>query len=165
MPDSQLLAGLFESEPRTIWRDEDLAAVFRHQMSAAVTVEIAGVEPAGAAKFAMLCASRELLLKSFSDLLTHPNPPLELLQMTKRFAKAMCNHPDAPLPAPVAYVLYYAAIAAAMVRCGQKISVLNDADVIGGLQWSMSRPWIDDPTRELFKAALESMPSAGGENP
>lgn len=79
--------------------------------------------------------------------------------MMKRFAKAMRNHPEAPIPAAVANICYYAAIAAAMVRGGQRISRLDNDTLRQGLNWSASQSWIDEPTRSLLREACASIPN------
>lgn len=53
---------------------------------------------------------------SFGDLLSHPNPPEELLKATKDFAKTCRLGPHKTLPPEIASALYYASIAAALVR-------------------------------------------------
>jgi hypothetical protein len=120
-----------------------------------------------------LCGARGLLLSSFADLLHHPRPPLEMLRMTKRFAKAARHHPDSPLPPQVANVLYYASIAAALLRCGRRISELDDASLQKGLAWCTSRDWVDAPLRGLLReaeaglvsGAFSSLPPGSAEAP
>ena len=62
-------------------------------------------------------AAQEPALRSFNDLLHHPNPPLELLDKTKEYAKACRNRPEsATRRRKSAKVLYYASIVAAMIE-------------------------------------------------
>ena len=95
-----------------------------------------------------------LTLKSFGDLLAHPHPPVELLKVTKDFAKACRLSPRGALPKEIATVLYFASIAAAMVRCRRRITGLSDADLADGLRWTLARPWLDAPTRSLIEEGL-----------
>src|SRR5580698_754730 len=84
------LAALLEAsgERGRLWRPEELGAIFRHQMSAPVLVDLGGYDPGTAGRLKTLSDAQSLLLKSFSDLFHHLAPPLELLELTKNFARA-----------------------------------------------------------------------------
>ena len=98
-----------------------------------------------------------LLLKSFADLLHHPAPVKELLELAKDFAKANLDHPESGLPAEIAATLYYASIAAALVRLDARISQLPDADLQRGLKWTMDQAWLDEKTKALLATAAEKL--------
>src|SRR5690349_11563299 len=68
------------------WRPDELAAILRHQMNAPVQVDLETLGNDAGAKLQTLAEARGLLLKSFGELLHHPNPPLQLLEMVKDFA-------------------------------------------------------------------------------
>jgi hypothetical protein len=146
------------AERARLWRPEELSAIFRHQMSAPILVDLGGFDPATAVRLKTLSQAQSLLLKSFSDLFHHPVPPLEMLSLTKDFAKANMDHPESSLPHEVAAALYYASIAAALVRLDARISQLNDADLQRGLLWAKDQPWVDDQTREILVEALKKIP-------
>jgi hypothetical protein len=146
------------AERARLWRPEELSAIFRHQLSAPILVDLGGFDPATSARLKTLGDAQGLLLKSFSDLFHHPVPPLELLTLTKDFAKANMDHPESSLPQEVAAALYYASIAAALVRLDARISQLKDAELQRGLGWAKDQPWVDDKTRELLAAALKKIP-------
>jgi hypothetical protein len=136
-----------------LWSRAELAAVLRHQLSAPIEYDL-GALPAGAAQMARFTAStRGLLLKSLADLFNHPNPPLELLNLTRKFAKAHRNQPDSPLPAEISTLLYYASTAAALVRCQRRITSLDDDALREGFAWAAGLDWIDEPLVSLFTAA------------
>jgi hypothetical protein len=143
------------AERARLWRPEELSAIFRHQMSSPILVDLGGFDPGTAVRLKNLSDAQSLLLKSFSDLFHHPVPPLELLTLTKDFAKANMDHPDSSLPQEVAGVLYYASIGAALVRLDKRISQLTDADLKRGILWAKDQPWVDDQTRQLLGQALE----------
>jgi hypothetical protein len=145
------------SEAARLWRPEELSAIFRHQMTAPILVDLGGFDPATAVRLKTLSEAQSLLLKSFSDLFHHPVPPLELLTVTKDFAKANMDHPESSLPQEVAAVLYYASIAAASVRLDARISQLKDAELQRGLLWAKDQPWVDGQTRDLFVQALKKI--------
>jgi hypothetical protein len=145
------------AERARLWRPEELSAIFRHQMSSPILVDLGGFDPATAGRLKALSEAQSLLLKSFSDLFHHPVPPLELLSLTKDFAKANMDHPESSLPQEVAAALYYASIATAIVRLDFRISQLKDAELQRGLLWAKDQPWIDDQTRAILVQALKKI--------
>ena len=144
-------------ESAQVCRPEELAAIYRHQMTAPVAVDLRALEGTLLARLKLLAEANGLLLKSFGDLFHHPAPPLELLRLVKDFAKRNREHPKSPLPREVATVLYYLSIAAASVRCQTQITSLESTRLRQGLAWAANREWSDAPARELLlqaKAAL-----------
>jgi hypothetical protein len=154
--DNKSLAALLDLPPggERLWRDEELGAILRHQLTAPLQVDLINLERGLAVKVRTLAESQGLVLKSFGDLLAHPNPPIELLKITKDFAKACRLSPHSPLPREIASVLCFASIAAALVRCRQRITGLSNEAIAEGLQWVMKRPWVDAPTRALVQECL-----------
>ncbi len=153
---SLLAAG---EEDSRLWQTAELAAMFRHQMAAPIMVDLGPFDPATAARLKILSEAQGLLSKSFGDLFHHPSPPVELLKMIKDFAKSNRDHPASGLPQEIASTLYYASIAAAMIRLNQRITQLPDTDLRSGLLWSLEQGWLDIATRELLTRALEKIPS------
>jgi len=154
------------SERARLWRPEELSAIFRHQMTVPILVDLGGFDPVTAIRLKTLSEAQSLLLKSFSDLFHHPVPPLELLTVTKDFAKANMEHPESSLPQEVAGVLYYASIATAAVRLDARISQLKDAELQRGLHWAKDQPWVDEQTREILVEALKKIsPNASAKGP
>ena len=154
------LAALMEagSEQARLWGPDELVAIFRHQMSAPVLVDLGGFDPGTAVRLKTLSEAQGLLLKSFSDLFHHSSPPIELLRLTKEFAKANMDRPESGLPTEIVSVLYYTSIAAALVRLDARISQLNEADLRHGLLWAREQAWVDEETKALLLAALEKIP-------
>lgn len=161
---------VFKSRPKTLatllaargehgrlWRPDELAAIFRHQLSAPVMVDLGGFDPGAAVKLKIVSEAQGLLLKSFSELFEHPAPPIELLEATKDFAKLNLDHPESFLPGEIAAALYYLSIAIALIRLDERITQLPDADVRRGLVWVREQGWIDGKTRELIKQALQKL--------
>jgi hypothetical protein len=150
------ILGIGSDTPR-LWRPDELAAIFRHQMAAPVLFDLGGLSGARVRQLKDLSEAKGLLLKSFEDLFCHPAPPLELLKLTKDFAKLNRDHPESVLPPEIAAVMYYASIAAALVRCGVRITRLGDHALREGFTWAASQVWIDDTARDLFKEAQEKL--------
>jgi hypothetical protein len=142
------------------WRAEDLAAIFRHQLSVPIADDLRDLSPDRTQELCSLASSQGVLLRSFADLFLHPHPPVELLALTKAFAKDHRKRPDSPLPPEIATMLYYASIAVAISRCGQRLTRLSDADLREGLTWARDQSWIDQRMRAVFEDALGNMPPA-----
>jgi hypothetical protein len=147
------------AEDERLWRADELGSIFRHQLAAPIHVDLSGYDPGTAARLKSLSSAQSLLLTSFSDLFHHPHPPVELLRLTKDFAKANMDHAESSLPSQVAAALYYASIAAALVRLDERISNLKDAQLAEGLRWAQNELWIDARTKELFAQAAERLAS------
>jgi hypothetical protein len=159
-PPKSLAAFLAAGEERArLWRPEELGAIFRHQMSAPILVDLGGLDFPTASRLTTLSHAQGLLLKSFLDLFSHPTPPLELLTLTKDFAKGNLDQPDSCLPNEVAAVLYYLSIAAAYARLGLRISLLSDAELKRGLEWAKGKPWVEPQLRRVLEEALQKLPS------
>jgi hypothetical protein len=149
-----------------LWRPEELAAIFRHQMSAPVLVDLGGFDAGTAARLNILSEAQGLLLKSFSELFRHPAPPLELLERTKDFAKLNLDHSESGLPSEIAGMLYYLSIATALVSLDRRISQLSEADLRRGLLWARDQGWIDDTARGMLVKALARLaPETGPGSP
>ena len=161
--DSRRLAELLEVDGSRdrVWRDDELAAVYRHQLSAGIRCDLAGLNARLAEQVNLLASSTDLILKSYADLFYHPNPPVELLILVKDFAKRCRLSPDSALPPAIASVLYYQSIACALVRCRRRISKLSDDELREGLRWGLSRPWLDESTATLFRECVGCLAGEG----
>jgi hypothetical protein len=165
--DPRQLAALLDGAAAVdaVWQPGELAAVFRHQLAAPVQFDLAGLDRRRAQQVRLLAAAQGLVLKSFRDLLQHPAPPVQLLELVKDFAKRAGSSAESPLPKAVATVLYYAAIAAARLRCDRRITRLDDAELRRGCAWARDQEWLDPETRELFTHTLARLESAKGARP
>jgi hypothetical protein len=144
------LAKLFDADAdaRTVYWGADLAAVLRHQLAAPLAEElsssIGGEDPASKPP-----SHLDPSLATWSDLLNHPNPPIELLKLAKAFAKG-CRANAQLLPAEVSTLIYYAVIMVARLRLGQTITALDDDGLRQGLQWGIEQTWVDEKTKKLL---------------
>jgi hypothetical protein len=152
---AELMSTSDESSP--LWGADELAALFRHQMSAPVLVDLGSFDPRTATQLKTLAEAQGLLLSSFADLFNHATPPLPLLQLVKDFAKANMDHPESGLPREIATALYYISIAAALLRLDKRISQLPDADLQRGLRWAQEQRWLDEKTKALIAEALKKL--------
>ena len=152
---------------QTALRPEELGAILHHQMKSPirfVLTDETGAVPVEMTGIRGRTTSQGLLVESLEHLLNHPHPPLELLLKMKEFAKANRDHPEASLPGDIATLLYFASILAALVRCGQRITTLDDDTLRDGIEWALRRTWVDPPLRELFREARQFiLRSSGGQ--
>ena len=146
---------------KRIWRASELGAVLSHQLSAPVGFDLGRLAPTLADRLRVASAAEGLLLRSFNDLFQHPCPHVELLLLVKDFAKRHLAHPASPLPPQIARVLYFASISVALVRCGRRITRLDDARLRGGIEWAMAQPWVDESTRGLLSQGLDALEGSG----
>jgi hypothetical protein len=80
-------------------------------------------------------------------------PPLEGLVQLKEFGRSAREHGQS-MPKEVATVLYFSAIAMAHLRCGRRITSLEDAKILAGVRWALDQPWVDGPVRELMQETI-----------
>lgn len=138
------LAGLLRiEEAGNDWTEQDLQAIWRHQLRTALA------EQFGSREF-------EPAETTFEQLFALEAPNLERLQQIKRFAKESAASRDG-LPRDVAGVLYLVAIAAARLRLGEKITETADGPLAEKLRWAASQSWLDPQTAEMLQTAIKSM--------
>ena len=149
------MARVFEwgSASDRLWDPDEFRAIVEHLLRSPVQFDLAGLDPRVTAKVVRLSEAEGLTLKSYRELLAHEHPPLELLDLTKEWAKANCNSSESALPPEVASVLYFACIAAALARSGRRITSLNDAQLRAGFGWAGAQSWVGSELAELFSLA------------
>jgi len=141
------------------WNAEEIGEIFRHQLATPLECDLGGRQRHLPGRLEATGAAADAPIRTFGDLLHHRQPPPELLELTKRFAKDCRNRPDGPLPDEIATVLYFLSIAAALTRCGRRITRMDDQSLCYSLDWALKQTWLDEPSRELLRAALEAIDS------
>jgi hypothetical protein len=142
------------------WIEQDLPAMLRHQLSTPLDFDLSSVEVKGAeakAREKTLTGAAKERIKSFVDLLFHPEPPLELLKLSKEFFKKRTQ--DCKKESPewkVAYLFYLISILAAGIHA-PKISALTQDDLIKGVKWALDQKWMNEITRAVFAKAGERL--------
>jgi hypothetical protein len=152
--DAGLLADLLWSggDEERLWESEELGAIFEHQLAAEIEFDLGRSQEALGRDIPQLLRSVEgPPIRSFRDLFEHPRPPIELLDLTRQFAKTCRLRGDGPLPVEIATVLYVTAIVAAMVKAGQRITKLDDQALCYSLDWALDQPWLDESIRGLLR--------------
>ena len=151
----------FHDLHRHSWETPELGEMLRHQLNAPLQM---GLGTLSAEVSHQLRASSDLSpLLTLGQLLAHPQPPLELLKLVKRFAKTCKSDVHNPLPPKLVMLLYYVSIAAALVRLGQRISELPDPQLRRGLRWLAAQAWVTPEIQTLLTEAMNQIPLSTGE--
>jgi hypothetical protein len=151
----EVLSSMLEmgEDARGSWRNEELGEILRHQLAAPLNVAL-GSFSGEAAQILEKLGTRLSLPANLNELLQSAQPPIELLALTKRFGKVYSSDPESALPREIAVFIYYASIAVANLRCGERLTELRPEALKHGLQWCRDREWVDEPTRSLMNEAL-----------
>ncbi len=149
--DTTRLADLWDLDPSSqqLWQPDELGAILHHQLAAPLV---------GAA--ASCSSDTSGVPASAGELLHHPNPPLAMLIQLKDFAKSNLERHDPSIPSNVAKVLYCAAIAAALVKCHERITQLSPQELQNTLAWASAQPWLESRLRRLLNAAIRILREA-----
>jgi len=135
---SELIA--FDAQGRAIWPARELAAKLEEPLT-----KLGGD----------FFARQEN--RSARQLLEDANPPIELLTAVKDLSK---RRPRDLFPPEMALLLYYGSIAAAMVRCGKRITKLRDEDLRNGFSWAIKERWVPEKICELFRQGIFQLSGA-----
>lgn len=142
-----------------LWSEGEIKAILQHQLDAPLEFDLSRLEHAEAS----LAGLRGGSIRTFRELLAHARPPLALLELTRRFAKTCRSQPEGPVPDEVSTVLYLAAIAAARLAWGQRISRLDDSAFRHALDWALEQSWLDAGVGDLLARARAGLtPSEPG---
>ena len=145
---SLLVKGTADDED--LWRPEEFAAIFRHQLTVPLCTDLAGLAPQLGEKLAGLRTPAGRPVDTFDDLFTHPAPPVALLELVKEFAKTSRRPGRRQLPPEVASMLYYLAIGIALLRCDHRLTRLSGPALREGFRWASAQSWADEATRDLL---------------
>jgi hypothetical protein len=141
------------ADDQELWLPEEFGSIFRHQLTAPLCSDLAGLTPQLGEELASLRTPDGRPVATFGDLLRHPAPPLALLELVKEFAKTSRQPGRRQLPPEVASMLYYLSIGIALFRCDHRLSSLSDAALQEGFRWASAQPWADEATRDMLGRA------------
>lgn len=148
----QALSELMSDDPhgRGEWTESEYADILRHQLDAPILIDLSRLSVADQTQLREISDLSRGEILNFGHLLDSPAPPADLLVLTKDFAKLSDRDEARLLPPPVASVLYYAAIAAALLRLNVRITALGDEQIGSGVEWALSQDWLTPALRRLF---------------
>ena len=149
----------FREVQRHEWQPQELAAMLRHHFDAPLHLSMGTLSAEVAHQLRQANPPLDPLM-TLGQLLHHPQPPVELLRLVKRFAKLCRRDPDNPLPSEMVMLLYYASIVAAMTRAHEEITELSPASLRRGLRWLSAQTWIDQGMRALLQDGLNEVADA-----
>ena len=157
-PDAEQLSRILAVQPESLrlWGEAELADVLGHQLDAPLLFDLGRLRAPG------VVDELSRGIGSFRDLLLHPAPPVELLVLAKEFGKSGASHPDSPIPPEVGTLLFYAAIAAALVRLGRRITRMGDADLLSGFEWGLNQAWVGPAVRRLLEDGASELRGGAG---
>ena len=149
----------FREVQRHEWQPQELAAMLRHHFDAPLHLSMGTLSAEVAHQLRQANPPLDPLM-TLGQLLHHPQPPVELLRLVKRFAKLCRRDPENPLPSEMVMLLYYASIVAAMTRAEDQITELSPASLRRGLRWLSAQTWIDEEMRSLLQDGLNEVADA-----
>jgi hypothetical protein len=128
---------------------QDLRSIFRQQLTEPMnqTVCCPTNQP-------VRTQQSEMSQFSLANLLSASSPSLDCLGACKDYAKACLQHPDRRLPQEIARVIYFACIAAALLRCRQRITKLEDGTLMEAFRWCLEQDWCLEELSALFQEAI-----------
>jgi hypothetical protein len=135
------------------WRPDELKDMLLHQLRAPLYLSLGTLS--AEVVHQLHCNEPPLDARlTLGELFGHPQPPLELLKLVKRFAKQCRREPDNPMPSDLVMLLYFVSIAAALVRLDRRISELADRHLRHGMRWLAAQVWVDAGVKSLLSDAL-----------
>jgi hypothetical protein len=164
-PDPKAMSTLLEfgQASRNDWQPDELRQMLQHQFNVPLHLGL-GTLSAELAHELRQASPPQNPLMTLGDLIEHPNPPVRVLRLVKRFAKMCRADVSNPLPAEIVMFLYYISIALALMRTGEPISELPAARVRRGLRWMRDKPWLDEPTRQVVNQAMTFLASCNSQD-
>lgn len=128
------------------WAAGDLAAIWRQEVQRFPDGLGQNDDNPSPRKFGADGGPGSTTVGTWSHLLSHPEPPIELLRQMKDFAKSRRHASSDAFPKDIARVLYFVSILLALMRCHRPISRLSKAEVLRGVEWSLAQRWLDPET-------------------
>ncbi|HVT79923.1 MAG TPA: hypothetical protein VHM90_04645 [Phycisphaerae bacterium] len=150
LPPAQLVQLLDLSGPAH-WTAEDAAVALRQQLAAPLLPDLAAAP--GARREQLEAAASGM--DTFAQALLSP-PNITLLHAIKQWARHTRNDSATPLSPGPATVLYYAALASALVHFSERITSLSTDQMAEGFEWAAAQIGAN-PLSSLFPAAMKCL--------
>jgi len=133
---------------------QDPIALQQHQMDSPLYFDLGTLTVSELERRKMtesFVAATRSSIKTFRDLFTHRNPPLELLKVSQKFFKhrlALEQHDS--INQKVSYLFYLMSIVVARIRYGVNISKLTNQQQLQTIDSIVKQPWVEGQIRELL---------------
>ena len=157
--DRDRLARLMDLGTRDLWQPAEFGEIWRQQLDSALEFDLSTRIREATTTYEKARATTRKAPRTFRGLLGSARPPIALLKLAKDFAKSHAKGQNAALPRDIATMLYFACAAVALVRCGERITRLDDKKFREGVQWAIAQSWLDETSRGWFSAALKEIKS------
>lgn len=136
------------------WSAKDSADALAHQLKAPLAPDLAAI--LATSDTSVVYHLHEMAEgHTFHSVLTAPCASLQLLRYVKAFGRVVRDFSECPLAGGPGTVLYYAAIAAALLQ-GGRISSLGSTELREGFIWSGEQKGAESLS-DLFLAALKAL--------
>jgi hypothetical protein len=142
-----------DDAPGDLWTAAELQSMWQHQLSAPIDYDLDSVVSVAATQLRNAPSMAGFRGKTFAELLHHAAPPIELLKLTKEFAKQTLKSAEEAHLKDLASALYYSSYAAGVVRHAQVIGSMTVEELRPGFDWALKQPWLDEATRKLVSEA------------
>jgi hypothetical protein len=152
------LVQLLDVERDIEWSEQYPAEILRHQLAAPLLPDLLAVPGADAAELRSLVRARRPG-ETFLDHLTSGQPSLELLIAIKSLAQYIKNNTSNPMHGDPATILYFSAIASAMVHCRSRITSLTNPQLREGFAWTLDQAGAQE-MRPVLAVALRTVSEA-----
>ena len=149
------LARILDDDATDLWSPEEMQAMWQHQLATAIDIDLGGVTSVRATILRSSPQARSFEGKTFRDLFARPDAPIELLELTKEFAKQTVKDSEETQLKEVASALYYASYAAGVVHYRKSIGSMKDNELVPGFNWALKQTWLDDQTKKLIAEAMQ----------
>ena len=149
------LARILDDDSTDLWSPDEMKAMWRHQLSAPMDVDLAGVTSVRATTLRQSPHLAGFKGRTFTDLFSMPEAPVELLELTKEFAKDTLKQAEEKQLKEIASALYYAAYAAGLLRHQKLIGSMKQDELKPGFSWAIKLSWLDEETRQLIGKARD----------
>jgi len=147
------LARILDDDATDLWSPEEMKAMWQHQLAAPIDVDLATVTSVRATTLRSSPHLAAFQRKTFAELFTQESIPIELLELTKEFAKEILRDAEERQLKEIASVLYYAAYAAGLSRYRKIIGTMKHHELRPGFNWAITQTWLDEQTRKLIAEA------------
>ena len=140
-----------------LWNAEEMQAIWKHQLSAPIDADLDTLVSVRATELRASPEVKAVGSKTFSELLNHPAPPIQLLKLTKEFAKQTLKNAEEAHLRDLASALYYATYAAGLKHFNQLLGSMSGRELLPGFDWALKQSWLDSQTLKLISEARQSV--------